>query len=340
METTRSDLRFAVALRRVRSIVGERPENWFPRRVTDLVEHSPRLDNLIEVVLPLRVSPSEPAPATSAGRDRYEVRRAEPKHVPAMVRLHSGTGDTAALELGLEAASPRCGLRENGSPRADTGRSFSCRPAAFCPGRIVRNARSTSWSRILILAAVLDDARFWAAVITGAAGFAAAVSAVINGVSKYWNELRRARHEEVRWILELQSELEKRLHARRVRTYPEVFRWLQKLSHHSDDTLDSASLETLATELNDIGYSEAALYMLPETRATLFALRDELLELARADDNFTQRLEKMRAGNRTRLTEMLRRDVNHTRSEWGEYRPLLDHIALASEYANGSTPKP
>jgi hypothetical protein len=188
----------------------------------------------------------------------------------------------------------------------------------------------------LLLAAVLDDARFWAAVITGGAGLAAAIFALINGAFKYWIELRRTRHEEIRWILDLQSDLEKRLHEGRARTYPRVFEWLRKLSHHPSETLTSTTLTSLAAELNEIGYSEAALYMLPETRATLFALRVELSSLANGGDNFPQRIEAMRAGNRTKLTEMLRRDLNHTRSEWGNYRPLLDQIVLSIEAAKKS----
>ena len=192
----------------------------------------------------------------------------------------------------------------------------------------------------MLPAAVLDDARFWAAVITGGAALAAAVTALISGAFKYWIDFRRTRHEEIRWILDLQSELEKRLHEGRARTYPEVFAWLRKLSHHPSEILDSATLETLVTELNEIGYSEAAIYMLPETRATLFALRTELSALANGGDNFIQRLEKMRAEDRTRLTEMLRRDLNHTRSEWGDYRPLLDQIAISIQSAKKSKSKP
>jgi hypothetical protein len=133
-------------------------------------------------------------------------------------------------------------------------------------------------------------------------------------------EERRVRHEEIRWALDLNNQREIELHKMRLQSYPEVFAALGRLSDYNIRQLDEQALLDLAERLNACGYGEAGLCMLPDTRTTLFIVRDRVLQLARK----TLSYEEFLRGPRTDLVELMRRDLNHDWSQWREYKPLIE----------------
>ena len=132
-------------------------------------------------------------------------------------------------------------------------------------------------------------------------------------------ERRRVRHEENRWAFELNSEREMELHRMRLRTYPEVFDALGKLSSVNIRRLTPEELQALAEQFNRWAYGEPGLCMLPDTRTALLIARDRLLQLSRR----TTTAEQFLRGPRTDLVELMRRDVNHDWSQWREYKDLI-----------------
>ncbi|WP_338441194.1 hypothetical protein VZG28_10310 [Synechococcus elongatus IITB4] len=172
----------------------------------------------------------------------------------------------------------------------------------------------------------VNDARCQPVIITFWVGLATSIVTVITGCFKLKIEHERIEHEKSQWILDFLLDKEQKLQEARIRSYPNVMRWLKNLSNYNENELDSSKLHRLIGELNSLGYSEAALFMLPETRSKLFALREELRALVSNEHNFLENLEKMRSGNRTQLTEMLRRDLSHHSSDWGEYSTLLEDL--------------
>ena len=65
-------------------------------------------------------------------------------------------------------------------------------------------------------------------------------------------EERRIKHEENRWSLELNSQREMELYKIRLRTYPEVFALLEKLSHYHIEQFDEKYLKDIADQLRDL----------------------------------------------------------------------------------------
>lgn len=133
-------------------------------------------------------------------------------------------------------------------------------------------------------------------------------------------EERRIKQEENKWILELNSQRELELHKMRLRTYPEIFIALEQLSHHCIKKLDENAISQLADKLNNWGYSEAGLCMLPDTRAAIFSLRKDLVKYLHKEINSHDLMK----GSRTDLIELMRRDLNHNWSIWRQFKTLTD----------------
>jgi hypothetical protein len=117
-------------------------------------------------------------------------------------------------------------------------------------------------------------------------------------------EERRIRHEENKWVLELNNQRELELHKMRLRTYPEVFAALGLLSHYHIAELTADRALQLADRLNQWGYGEQGLCMLPDTRDALLVLREYLEALAQGHVGVND----IMAGPRTDLIELMRRD--------------------------------
>lgn len=133
-------------------------------------------------------------------------------------------------------------------------------------------------------------------------------------------EERRIRHEELKWALDLNNQREIELHRMRLRTYPKVFELIVPLSRCNIFLLDKERIEKLANQFNEIGYGEAGICMLPDTREAVFTLRDALFGLARKEVS----AEDVMRGPRTDLAELLRRDSNHDWSPWRQFKTLID----------------
>lgn len=133
-------------------------------------------------------------------------------------------------------------------------------------------------------------------------------------------EEQRARHEEIKWALDLNNQREIELHKMRLRTYPEVFAALGRLSQHTIDQLTEGQIRELADRFNEWGYGEAGLCMLPDTRDAIFVLRRSLVKFA--DKKISP--EELMAGPRTDLIELMRRDSNHDWSRWRGFKTLTE----------------
>jgi hypothetical protein len=133
-------------------------------------------------------------------------------------------------------------------------------------------------------------------------------------------EERRLKHEENRWVLELNNQREMELHKMRLQTYPEVFAALGQLSSYNIDQRNESQLMELADRFNQWGYGEAGLCMLPDTREAVFLLRDSIVKLAKNEVN------PFHVVNSTRVDviELMRRDLNHDWSLWRQFKPLID----------------
>ena len=133
-------------------------------------------------------------------------------------------------------------------------------------------------------------------------------------------EERRIKHEENKWALELNNQRELELHKMRLRTYPEIFAALEQISHYHQDKLTDKVVKDIAGKLNQWGYSEAGLCMLPDTREALFELRRNL-------DKFLQKemtKEEIMHGARQDLIERMRRDLSHNWSLFRKLKTLTD----------------
>jgi hypothetical protein len=128
-------------------------------------------------------------------------------------------------------------------------------------------------------------------------------------------EERRLKHEEHKWVLELNSQRELELHKMRLKTYPEIFAALEKISHYHQDKLTDKVIKELADKLNSWGYSEAGLCMLSDTRQSLFDMRSNLEKFLRKE----MTKEQIMHGARQNLIEGMRRDLSHN---WSLYRKL------------------
>lgn len=161
----------------------------------------------------------------------------------------------------------------------------------------------------------MDHPQAWAGWITGTAG----VVSVIVAALKHQLESRRLRNDEVRWLLELQGDIERKLLDARLEAYPDVFKSLQDLSHFPPAQRSSSDWLKAASVVNDCGYGKAALVMLPDTRAAIFKLQASLQQLA--DGKLSE--EEMMSGARTDVAELMQRDLNLTGSIWRENLPSL-----------------
>ncbi|MBD1871261.1 hypothetical protein H6F95_28940 [Cyanobacteria bacterium FACHB-471] len=130
-------------------------------------------------------------------------------------------------------------------------------------------------------------------------------------------EERRIRHEENKWILELNSQRELELYKMRLRAYPEIFVMLEQLSHYRINGIDENKARELAEKLNEWGYSDAGLCMSPDTREAVFALRRRLGKYLQKEIS----AKDLTKGPRTDLIELMRRDLNHG-SLWREFETL------------------
>jgi hypothetical protein len=164
------------------------------------------------------------------------------------------------------------------------------------------------------------DTAILIAIIGGIFTLSAATLTTVVGLYRERSEQRRIRHEENRWIFELNNQRELELHRMRIRTYPEVFAVLARLSDYNVRQLKETELMELAAQINQCGYGEPGLCMLPDTRTALFVVRDRILQLARG----TMTPEKFLRGPRTDLVELMRRDLSHGWSEWREFKSLIE----------------
>lgn len=133
-------------------------------------------------------------------------------------------------------------------------------------------------------------------------------------------EERRIKHEENRWSLELNSQREMELYKIRLRTYPEVFALLEKLSHYHIEQFDEKYLKDIAEQLNRFGYGDVGLCMLADTHETVFDLRRHIEKYLRQEITVKELLR----GPRNDLIELMRRDLNHSWSVWQDIKPLMD----------------
>lgn len=131
-------------------------------------------------------------------------------------------------------------------------------------------------------------------------------------------EERRIKHEENKWILELNSQRELELHKMRFRTYPEIFAALEQLSHYRIDSLNESEIQEFMDKVNLWGYGEAGLCMLPDTRDAVFNLRFNLKQYL--DKKISAR--DLMRGARTDLIELMRRDLSHNWSTWRQFETL------------------
>lgn len=133
-------------------------------------------------------------------------------------------------------------------------------------------------------------------------------------------EQKKQSYERIRWALDLNNQREIELHKMRLRTYPAVLETLERLSGHYINKLSEEEIRGLADKFNAFGYGEAGLCMLPDTRDAVFALRKDLIRLAGKEID----AKSLRAGSRTDLIELLRRDVNHDWSRWRDFQTLTE----------------
>jgi hypothetical protein len=133
-------------------------------------------------------------------------------------------------------------------------------------------------------------------------------------------EERRIRHEENKWALELNNWREMELYKMRLRTYPEVFSVLERLSLQNIDQLNENELTEIIEKLNKWGYGEPGLCMLPDTRDAIWVLRDYLKAFAQKKVSAMD----IRKGPRTDMSELMRRDLSHDPSRYRDYNPLID----------------
>jgi hypothetical protein len=132
-------------------------------------------------------------------------------------------------------------------------------------------------------------------------------------------EEKRIDHERNRWAIELTRERELELFRQRILAYPSLMDALEPLGEQGEKQITEVELDALAEKLNSFGYGAAGLYMLPDTRRTLFILRDRCR--SRADGKTS--IEEIRRV-RTDLIERMRRDLN-LESIWRDLDSLLEH---------------
>ncbi len=139
-------------------------------------------------------------------------------------------------------------------------------------------------------------------------------------------EKQKFKNEELKWILELNNLREIELHKTRLRTYPEVFGALAKLSSYNLNQFDEKLARELADKFTEWGYSEAGLCMLDETRDALFTLRQILIRFLYTNISKEVAIEELSGtkSKRIDLIEFLRRDLNHGRSKWRKNKSLLE----------------
>jgi hypothetical protein len=139
-------------------------------------------------------------------------------------------------------------------------------------------------------------------------------------------EERRIKNEEYRRTLELNNLREIELHKVRLRTYPEVFSALTKLSSYNLLQFDEKIAQELVGEFTEWGYGEAGLCMLPDTRDALFALRQILIRVLDKDISEERAIHLLSGTQSIRidLIELMRRDFNHEWSQWRNIKPLID----------------
>jgi hypothetical protein len=132
-------------------------------------------------------------------------------------------------------------------------------------------------------------------------------------------EERRIRHEENKWALELNNWREMELYKMRLRTYPEIFSSLERLSMEHLPHLSENEVIELVDKLNKWGYGEAGLCMVGDTRDAIWVLRDFLKLFVQKKVSDIE----IRGGPRTDLIELMRRDLSHDPSKWRDYKPLI-----------------
>ena len=165
-----------------------------------------------------------------------------------------------------------------------------------------------------------------AAVISAIVAFFAALLTALIGYFRLRLERRRVATEEYKWTLELNNQREIEVHKTRLRTYPEVFAALAKISSYNLHGFDVDLARELANKFTEWGYGEVGLCMLPDTRDALFALRQILItfinnQISRED---TICLLSGTQSIRIDLIELMRRDFNHEWSQWRNIKPLID----------------
>jgi hypothetical protein len=144
-------------------------------------------------------------------------------------------------------------------------------------------------------------------------------------------EERRIKHEENKWVLELNSQRELELYRTRLRTYPDIFIALEQLSQYRVNELSEDAAIELANSLNVWGYSEAGLCMSSDTRESVFSLRRKLEKYLHKEINARD----LTKGPRTDLIELMRRDLNHG-SIWREFETLTGrNLAEMQKFVEG-----
>jgi hypothetical protein len=137
------------------------------------------------------------------------------------------------------------------------------------------------------------------AVVVGAYALLGAVLAAIVNYHRSILEKRRIQHEKQKWLLDLHSQMEQRLHEIRLDLYPEILAELERLSHFRIQDETPTSLRELAAKLNAWGYGKSGLCMSRGTRDALFKLRFKLID--NIDGNVTP--EELMRGPRTDVIE-------------------------------------
>lgn len=158
------------------------------------------------------------------------------------------------------------------------------------------------------------------ALIGGLCTLGAAALALVPNIYLRRIDRQRVQQDLNRWTLELDNRRQIALHKVRLRIYPEVLSALAELSHHRIHHLTPEKAAELADRLNEWGYGEPGLCMLPDTRETLFELRGALMAYSQ------NRLSThdLVSGPRTDLIEKLRRDVSQPPSLWRRYKTTIE----------------
>src|SRR5690348_15855690 len=98
----------------------------------------------------------------------------------------------------------------------------------------------------------------------------ALVTALIGGYLT-WNQIQRERR---KWLVDLKTAYSLELYKTRLSSYPIVFQIIEKLSHHTSDSITQEKAKLIAHELNEWLYSTGGMREETSTLGAIRGLRD------------------------------------------------------------------